>query len=366
MQINPGQHLSFCLNVFALDNLDKIFSVLTNECLKVKNIVSQNQEMGLGLWLSAEVVEELQDSGKLDVLKASLKNHNLYVFTLNIFPYGNFHQSPVKEKVYYPDWGDKRRLDYTCKAARVLTSLCPDKYGSMSTVPVTYGKELPEQSVEFIRQCSQYLMSLKEETGIKIELAFEPEPDCYLETCDETVDFFNLLKDKCTKEEMTYLGVCLDTCHSALQFESPIENIQKYIDCGIQLSKIQISAAPILYYSDEEDKNQLVPFSEPVYLHQTRVLNESGIIESYADLPEALSNASKGEWRCHFHIPLHFKGDGALQSTNKDLNKDFFDLAKKHCQHFETETYTYFVLPNATESITESIRNELMWVKAKL
>ena len=86
MQIKAGKHLSFCLNVFALDDLEKIFKVLSNECIQIKNKVSSDKSMGLGLWLSAQVVEELQHSSKLDLLKNYLKTYNFYVFTLNIFP----------------------------------------------------------------------------------------------------------------------------------------------------------------------------------------------------------------------------------------------------------------------------------------
>jgi len=366
MQISSGQHLSFCLNVFALDDLEKIFAVLANECQSIKNQVSEKQSMGLGLWLSAQVAEELQDEEKLKLLEAQLTKFDFYVFTLNIFPYGNFHESPVKEKVYYPDWGDRKRLDYTCKAAEILAKLCPDKYGTMSTVPVTFGKEFPAQSVETIRKCSQYLQDLEIRTGVKIELAFEPEPDCYLETCDEALRFFEELRLQLTQGEMEYLGVCLDTCHSALQFEDPLENLEKYVNEAVKVSKVQISAAPVIMCGGYSDKEILRPFAEPVYLHQTRVKDSSGDVTFYKDLPEALLNGGAGEWRCHFHIPLHFKGDGLLQSTNKDLSKSFFELAKQHCKHFETETYTYFVLPNTTEPVTDSISNELNWAKSLL
>jgi len=40
-----------------------------------------------------------------------------------------------------------------------------------------------------------------------------------------------------------HLGVCLDTCHSALQFEDPLESLRAYRDEGIRISKIQLSAA---------------------------------------------------------------------------------------------------------------------------
>ncbi|WDE97472.1 metabolite traffic protein EboE [Lentisphaera profundi] len=365
MQVKPGRHLSFCLNVFALDTLEKILIVLANECRDIKKSFSSQQDMGLGLWLSAQVVEELQAEDKLSTLKSTLKNFGFYVFTLNIFPYGNFHQSPVKENVYYPDWGEQKRLDYTCKAADVLSELCPDNYGTMSTVPVGYGKVLPSHAIHNIAHCATYLNDLHERTGVKIDLAFEPEPDCYLETCDEAIIFFELLKQKLPNKQLSFLGICLDTCHSSLQFELPYENIKKYLSAKINIAKVQVSAAVILDCKSDLDKQVLLPFSEPVYLHQTRILKQNGEVEHYQDLPQALVDGSHGEWRCHFHIPLYFNGEGSLSSSNKDLTREFFELAQKHCKHFETETYTYFVLPEPKEKLSASISKELMWTKDK-
>ena len=169
----------------------------------------------------------------------------------------------------------------------------------------------------------QLFKNLEEDTGVKIQLAFEPEPDCYLETTDEAIEFFKLLNNHLDFEQMKYLGVCLDTCHSALQFENPLENLKKYKNANIPVSKIQISAAPRLNIIKKTEVEVLEPFSEPVYLHQTRVLAENKILKVYPDLPEALDAGVLGEWRCHFHIPLHFQGQGILNSTNIDLNEDF-------------------------------------------
>ena len=50
-----------------------------------------------------------------------LDQHNCYVFTINGFPYGKFHGTRVKEKVYLPDWTSAERVDFTnrCCAMRI-------------------------------------------------------------------------------------------------------------------------------------------------------------------------------------------------------------------------------------------------------
>ena len=48
------------------------------------------------------------------------------------------------------------------------------------------------------------------------------------------------------------------------------------------------------------------------------------------------------------------------------LDNEYFAEVAKYCQHFETETYTYFVLPDPKEAVTESIAKELDWARKHL
>ena len=57
--------------------------------------------------------------------RALLAEQGLYVFTINGFPYGAFHGSPVKEHVYLPDWLEDERLVYTDRLAELLAALLP-------------------------------------------------------------------------------------------------------------------------------------------------------------------------------------------------------------------------------------------------
>ena len=60
-------------------------------------------------------------------LKESVRcaEQNLYVFTINGFPYGCFHGARVKENVYVPDWRTPERRDYTNLLADILADLLP-------------------------------------------------------------------------------------------------------------------------------------------------------------------------------------------------------------------------------------------------
>ena len=65
-----------------------------------------------------------------------LAGTNTYVFTINGFPYGNFHGTRVKEQVFQPDWTETARLEYTKDLFRILAAIArPGTGASVSTLP---------------------------------------------------------------------------------------------------------------------------------------------------------------------------------------------------------------------------------------
>ena len=93
--------------------------------------------MGVGLRLSGAAAAELGEPRVLAAVRRTFLRHNdLYVFTINAFPYGSFHGTRVKEQVYEPDWREEERLHFTNRCADILAALLPDGHeGSISTVP---------------------------------------------------------------------------------------------------------------------------------------------------------------------------------------------------------------------------------------
>ena len=90
--------LGYCTNVHpglsvaeVIDGLSQYTSIVAKEL---------DQPIAAGLWLAAPVIRELALSQeKLDSLKNALAEHGLVCYTLNAFPYGNFHSERVKENV---------------------------------------------------------------------------------------------------------------------------------------------------------------------------------------------------------------------------------------------------------------------------
>src|ERR1700746_2129809 len=132
-------HLTYCTNIHAGESWDEVRHSLETHVPHIKAKVSPQSAFGLGLRLSGIATEALRPPAVLDELRAFLDRENLYVFTINAFPYGPFHGRRVKEDVYQPDWLTPERLHYTDRAAEILAMILPEgMVGSVSTVPGTF------------------------------------------------------------------------------------------------------------------------------------------------------------------------------------------------------------------------------------
>jgi sugar phosphate isomerase/epimerase len=381
---NPPQHLTYCLNVHKGESWAENFAAIREHALAVRDRVAQGKRFGLGLRLGAQATRELLAPGRLDEARDFFEANNVSTFTINGFPYGQFHEGRVKENVYKPDWRAVERRDYTLALAEILASLLPEGVdGSISTVPCSFKGWIESEAdvelmVAHLVDCAKALHDIREKTGKEIHLGLEPEPCCYLETTPETVRFFNeslfRIGGKTLDEEILrrHIGVCLDTCHVAIQFENLAESLQRYKAEAIRISKIQVSAA-LRGHSGTATLEALESFCEPVYLHQVKARTVSGEMLSWDDLPEALRDLpardDMREVRVHFHVPLFVKRYWALGSTACTLTPDFFtEIAKGATSHLEIETYTFDVLPEDLRAggVNHCIAAEYEWLLAKL
>ncbi|MGQ0662037.1 MAG: metabolite traffic protein EboE [Pseudomonadota bacterium] len=399
MRVGPAAdcHLTYCTNIHAgepwpevRDNLDRLVPA-------VKAKVAPDRPFGVGLRLSAAAADALASPANLADLQALLADHDLYVFTLNGFPYGPFHGRPVKEQVYQPDWQEDERLRYTNALADRLAEILPDDpdiEGSISTVPCAFKPRVASEaavariSALLVRHVA-HLVALRARTGRSIALALEPEPCCYLETVAEAVAFFErslfgaeavaelarltgLGKAGAEAALRRHLGVCLDLCHAAVEYEDPRACLAQLRSAGIRIVKLQISAGLRLGSVEPDAAELLRSFDDPVYLHQVVERTARGL-RRYKDLPEAFAELAAGrgarEWRIHFHVPI-FRADlGAFTTTQSFLDAVLaLHRADPISKHLEVETYTWDVLPAAyrDEPVVDAIARELGWVLERL
>lgn len=378
MKLSHGLHLAYCTNIHRGESWAQTFETLQKYTLSVRDKVSGGKPYAIGLRLGADAARELSDRPTLLAFQKWLERNNCYVFTINGFPYGKFHGTRVKEQVYAPDWTTPERLAYTNLLFDLLAQIVPEGIeGSVSTVPVSFkGFKLDERGVRTARanlwRCIEHLEQLTRRTGRKLHLGLEPEPCCFLETTAEAVAFFEQLRaDRPGDLRLDeHLGVNYDCCHLAIEFESPIEALQRLRRAGIKISKIHLSNA-LKVRPTLDVRAALKDFVEDVYFHQTIERRPDGEIVRYGDLDEALTTSTTEfpqgelEWRIHFHIPLHARPTTLFDTTADHLIGVLDELKRTPslCSHFEMETYTWEVMPAELKkrNVVDQLVSEYEW-----
>src|SRR5207302_8360778 len=194
---SPPIHLTYCLNVHRGETWTENFAAIREHACAIRDRVSRGKPFGLGLRLSEAAARELAQIKAREAFKEFLAAENLYVFTINGFPFGRFHGARVKENVYAPDWRSPERLAYTRLLADILADLLPAGLeGSISTVPGSFKPGIKNETdvremVCALAECASHFAKIESETGKLLHLGLEPEPACFLETTNETVAFFD-------------------------------------------------------------------------------------------------------------------------------------------------------------------------------
>ena len=387
--LGPGTTLGYCTNVHAGATLSHIRDNLERFALPVKQNISPGQPMGVGLWFSAAAVRELIDTDDAKRFGHWLADRGLLAYTVNGFPFADFHRPVVKHDVYRPDWADVRRYHYTRDLARLLADLLPPDAaeGSISTLPLGWPSGDANVDEARIRDAAAHLTRLVHDlarleldTGKHIHVNLEPEPGCLLDTAADAARFFHdhLLG---TPDEISvrgYLGVCHDVCHAAVMFEPQNAALAVYRDAGLRVGKAQLSAAIRVPFDTmdaatrRDTLHHLARFAEERYLHQTMIRTDDGRLTFHDDLPDALRLHPDpgGEWRVHFHVPVHLDALGPLATTRPDLAAFLGHLRPDDgLHHFEVETYTRGVLPDPLrrddpDDLAEGLAAELRSVMA--
>ena len=402
MRVQNNTHLTYCSNIHPGETWSAVNENLQQFIPDLKRELSPDAPFGIGLRLSDEASRSLVHDDVRRAFKQWMEENNLYVFTMNGFPFGGFHRKRVKDTVYQPDWRTQERVDYTCRLASILADLLPEgMQGGISTSPISYKpwlttrvetEETLEAGARHLAEVTAHLTKLHADTGRFIHIDIEPEPDCLIENTPETIAFFkdwllstgarHLSKKtgytipEAERALRSHIQLCYDTCHFAVEFEEPAEAIQQILDAGMKLGKIQISAAvrvPLPDAGTERSRlaERLNDFVESTYLHQVIEKRIDGTLHHYNDLHLALPeimNREANEWRIHFHVPVFVDTFGMLHSTRSDITKTLEVVLPDHlCHHLEMETYTWEVLPqDLKQDMKTSILREYQWVLSQI
>lgn len=385
---NMSYQIGYCTNVHAGANLAQTRENLEKHAVAVKAAVCPDREMGIGLWLSANSASELLSTDQIGEFADWLGQRQLIPFTLNGFPYGDFHERVVKHRVYKPTWYEKARLDYTLNLIEILDRLLPPRVeGSISTLPVCWGNPPPTaEAAGFaatqLRHVADRLAELESSSGRLIYVCLEPEPGCYLQRSEDIISFFNRFLLPVGNEERIrrHIRVCHDVCHAAVMFEEQADVFDRFRAAGVRVGKVQVSSAVLVDFmqiqqSDRaEAVRQLAGFAEDRYLHQTTVRDPRGKMSFFEDLPAALDSIGDPgrlveRWSIHFHVPVYLDKFGHLGTSQTQIQQ-CLDAARGHPElsHLEVETYAWGVLPGELKqpNLASGIALELNWLAEQL
>jgi hypothetical protein len=169
-----------------------------------------------------------------------------------------------------------------------------------------------------------------------------------------------------------HLGVTFDIGHQAVGFEDIPLSLQKLVDAGIPIVKLQEAASMYIGEVTDEKVEALKHFAKTVYLSQT-VECRGDHLEHFMNLEDAFAGWEKDktprQWRSHFHVPVFLTDLGPMKSTQFALEQALaMHKRTPLSRHLEIETYTWDVLPDQykTGDIVEYVCRELEWVKAQL
>ena len=163
-----------------------------------------------------------------------------------------------------------------------------------------------------------------------------------------------------------------DIGHQAVGFEDIPVSLQKLVDAGIPIVKLQEAASMYIGEVTDEKIAALQRFTKTIYLSQTAECRGDHL-EHYLNLEDAMTAGQ----------PTRRRGSGARTSTCRSSSRTSGPLKSTRfaleqalamhkqtplSRHLEIETYTWDVLPDhlKTGDIVEYVCRELEWVKGQL
>jgi hypothetical protein len=266
---------------------------------------------------------------------------------------------------------------------------------SIQTAPLGFkpnvtGPDVVASYTAHVLRVAAHLVQLEARTGRLVTLAIEPEPHCFLETTTETVAYFTdhlytgaaaarlaalsgLPIAEAHGALRRHLGIVFDIGHQAVGFEDIPVSLQKLVDAGIPIVKLQEAAAMYIGEVTDEKVEALKRFAKTVYLSQTVECRGGKELGHFLNLEDAFAgwekDKTKREWRTHFHVPVFLTDLGPFKSTQFALEQALAMHKKTPLsRQLEIETYTWDVLPDhlKTGDIVEYVCRELEWVKGQL
>ena len=415
----PGRRvrLAYCLNVLANEDERALVAALDDVCVPVRERVVRATDgaaaLGIGLYLPAILAFRLAEDRARErrgSLVRAFAERGLAVFTANAFPFGGFHRAGLKRGVFRPAWDERERVLFSAAVALVAADFAASEAASGAHFSISTHTGLHRDEPHALERVEAVgaglafalvlLARLADTHGVHVVLSLEPEPRSLAGDTEQLELLWPRLRSAIEAELVRrgvrspqelvqrHLGVCLDTCHAAVEFEDGAAAARRAHSMGLSIGKVQVSSALRLPRpgDDERGRARLLALDEPVYLHQVTGRRGEHFLRcgDLAELRRQLDSdggadwLAADEWRCHFHVPVDapepLPGAGGLTTTAREgaatlgVLLDDPSLWGTRDLHVEVETYTFDVLPAElrADGLAAGLARELDWTRARI
>ncbi len=392
-------HLTYSTLVHPGDTWDEMWDSLTTYVPQVKARVCPDAPFGVSLRLSNASAQTLVgDQALREQLAGFLADNDLYLYTVNAFPYGPFKNVRVKEQVYEPDWRSRRahrstRRTWPTVLAEVGT---PDMNPSIQTAPLGFKPNVTGPDVDRLATpstCSRsrriWWRSSSAPAG-RSRWRSSPSPtassrrptrrsrsSASTSTPGRRRGAWRSCPASPSPTPWSRCAATSASCSTSATRRSSTRTSRrrcgKLVDAGHPDPQAPggggASRCPEV---TDEAVEVLRRYADTVYLTQTMQMLD-GELTRFLNLEDAFAaweaDPSPREWRVHFHVPVFLDDLGAFRSTRFAIE----DALRVHSEQqlspqLEIETYTWDVLPDElkTGDIVDYVCREIEWVRGQL
>ena len=294
MRWRHGEHrlrLAYCLNLHPAEDLEGVHRGLREITFPLAERLGP-ERFGVGPWIPAALVRDLTADDR-ERLVSTLADRSLEAFTWNAFPFGGFHTAGLKQGVFAPTWADEERLDFTLDVARLAAEVARPEPGrprlgqhahGAASVPArprsarptpTTSRAVPPSSPSSSPTPASASCSPSNPSRARPRATRPSSP----RSSPSTPERFD--HDACRR----HLGVCLDACHAAVEFEEPERVLANVAGRRSARSSSRAPCASPTPDADDEARERLLALDEPVYLHQVTGRSGGELLRA-TDLPE--------------------------------------------------------------------------------
>lgn len=303
----------------------------------------------------------------------------------------------TKAEVHRPDWRSEERLSFMFRAANLAAELAQTATFGITTNAFTYRSWIDPGmpgnwaalTLNLIR-IVEHLVRIREKTGLTLHIDLEAEPGSLLRDTDDIVRYWQqwliprgaaMLSDRmpitdgtAVEAVLRHVRIALDTAHAAVIWDDPVTSLDRLVDTGVRIGRLQVSAAlECEIPAGSGERLELVDVLRaqlhPTLLQQVVATRDGEIVARHDDLPEAIAviDDAVGEiWRIHTHAPVIGDRYGLLRSTRYVTESWLREIAGHDLdvELIELRSANWSVVPvGDRDDVAEMIARETAWLR---